>query len=240
MVRSSTFARAGVLACLLGAASWAISDLAFIGIGCPARDELTQANGWRFDNMLQQKQGDMSLDTSEGFWVGEMGFFKSQNAQGLRYKMVPMTDELKNGIETPKLFELGPIKLRLGEMIGATGNNEKLREIKRKVFAAGLDDPQKDAENDYWMKRYGHKRWYPKYLSQHGSNNGQLLRGLAAWSGYDPLNEERGKTWKEMDFGKPWIEAKGDLRLPGFVTKAQLDKELASGRLNQPKEPEKK
>lgn len=66
------------------------------------------------------------------------------------------------------------------------------------------------------------------------------FRGLAAWSGYDPLNEERGKTWKEMDFGKPWIEAKGDLRLPGFVTKAQLDKELASGRLNQPKEPEKK
>eukprot|EP00930_Biecheleria_cincta_P083431 TRINITY_DN72_c0_g2_i1.p1 TRINITY_DN72_c0_g2~~TRINITY_DN72_c0_g2_i1.p1 ORF type:complete len:259 (-),score=61.46 TRINITY_DN72_c0_g2_i1:77-793(-) len=231
MARGSRFARAGVLASLLGAASWALSDLAFVGVGNPARDALTQANGYRLDNMLQQKQGDMSLDVSEGFWIGEKGFFKSQNAQGLRYRMIPLKDELKNGVETPKLFQLGPIKIRLGELFGGTGNNEKLRELKRKLFQSGLNDPQKEAENDYWLKRYGHKRWYPKYINQSGANNGQFLRGLAAWSGYDPLNEERGKTWKEMDFGKPWIEAKGELRLPGFVSKAQMEKEMASGRL---------
>ena len=26
-----------------------------------------------------------------------------------------------------------------------------------------------DEENEYWLKRYGHKRWFPKYVDQSGA-----------------------------------------------------------------------
>eukprot|EP00931_Biecheleriopsis_adriatica_P079192 TRINITY_DN525_c0_g1_i2.p1 TRINITY_DN525_c0_g1~~TRINITY_DN525_c0_g1_i2.p1 ORF type:complete len:241 (+),score=69.58 TRINITY_DN525_c0_g1_i2:97-819(+) len=240
MARSSSLARVGMLTLMLGASSWVLCfPSAFIGAGAPSSSDLTQMYGYRLDNMLEGKNGDRSLDTSEGYWIGEKGWIKACNAQGYRYRMRALPDELKQGIDTPKLFELGPLKLRLGEMFGGTGNNDKLRELKRKLFNEPLD-PKKVEENEYWVKRYGHKRWYPKNINQSGAKgNNNLLRGLAAWSGYDPLNEERGKTWFEADYGKPWIAAKGDVRLPGFVTKEQLDKEFASGRLNPPKEESK-
>eukprot|EP00913_Durusdinium_trenchii_P033102 g30992.t1 len=155
--------------------------------------------------------------------------------------------EVKNGIDTPPIFQLGPIKIKLGEMLGGSGNNDNLRRLKKEIAQAGLEDPKKIAdrrarrgqtrcplllENEYWLKRYGHKRWFPKYVDQSGAP-GQtgLFRGLAAWSGFDPLNEERGKTWIEADYGKPLMKGKKDLQLPGLLTKEQMQKELDSGKL---------
>merc|ERR1712107_885752 len=57
--------------------------------------------------------------------------------------------------------------------------------------AEGLTDPKKLEENEYWQQRYGHKRWDSYYIDQSTGVNKQLLRGLAAWSGVDPLKEER-------------------------------------------------
>eukprot|EP00440_Ansanella_granifera_P062884 gb/GFBE01068188.1/.p1 GENE.gb/GFBE01068188.1/~~gb/GFBE01068188.1/.p1 ORF type:complete len:232 (+),score=88.24 gb/GFBE01068188.1/:1-696(+) len=228
MKRSS---RACTLTALLGAA-W-VSAPAFVGIGATPRQEQTAMHGYRLDNMLEKKQGDGTLDVSEGFWIGERGFMKSQNAQGFRYRMRATPEEVKNGIETPGIWQLGPFKIKLGEAFGGTGNNDKLRDLKRKLFKEGLNDPKKIEENEYWVKRYGHKRWTPKYINQSGAKGGEkgLLRGLAAWSGYDPLNEERGKTWIEADYGKPWVAIKGDVRLPGYVSKEQMEKEMNSGKL---------
>jgi hypothetical protein len=31
-------------------------------------------------------------------------------------------------------------------------------------------------ENEYWLKRYGHKRWFPKYVDQSGA------KGAARWA----------------------------------------------------------
>lgn len=100
--------------------------------------------------------------------------------------------------------------------------------------------------------------WFPKYVDQSGApqQNG-LFRGLAAWSGFDPLNEERGKSWIEADYGKPltkdkkdWASTEStpkglitlrkgrneaqDLQLPGLLTKEQMQKELDSGKLKLP------
>jgi len=44
-----------------------------------------------------------------------------------------------------------------------------------------------------------------------------LFRGLAAWSGTDPVKEEKGVTWFEATYGKPWIEKYKDVRLEGPV-----------------------
>ncbi|CAJ1338978.1 unnamed protein product [Effrenium voratum] len=117
-------------------------------------------------------------------------------------------------------------------MLGGSGNNDNLRRLKKEIAQAGLDDPKKIEENEYWLKRYGHKRWFPKYVDQSGAKGvGGLFRGLAAWSGFDPLNEERGKTWIEADYGKPLMGDKKDMTFPGLLTKEQMQKELDSGKL---------
>ncbi|CAK8989908.1 unnamed protein product [Durusdinium trenchii] len=241
MARSSALIRTGVLAGLAAALGLLYSS-AFVGVGAlglwpkagsaDARTTSTQMRGYRLDRMLEAKDGDRSLQVSEGFWVGEKGFEKSQWAQGYRYRMRASPEEVKNGIDTPPIFQLGPIKIKLGEMLGGSGNNDNLRRLKKEIAQAGLEDPKKIAENEYWLKRYGHKRWFPKYVDQSGAP-GQtgLFRGLAAWSGFDPLNEERGKTWIEADYGKPLMKGKKDLQLPGLLTKEQMQKELDSGKL---------
>merc|ERR1712107_883442 len=93
----------------------------------------------------------------------------------------------------------------------------------------GLTDPKKLEENEYWQQRYGHKRWDSYYIDQSTGVNKQLLRGLAAWSGVDPLKEERGVTWFEADYGKPWLKKYIGVREPGFVSQEQLTKEYNSG-----------
>merc|ERR1719235_1065221 len=60
---------------------------------------------------------------------------------------------------------LGPIKIPLGRMFGCTGNNAKLNDIKRELANKPLE-PEKIAENERWMKMYGHKRHEKKYTDQ--------------------------------------------------------------------------
>mmetsp|Transcript_75188 Transcript_75188/g.179536 ORF Transcript_75188/g.179536 Transcript_75188/m.179536 type:complete len:234 (-) Transcript_75188:73-774(-) len=213
-------------------AALALGAWAFVG-STPRRPSRTAMQGYRLDKMLlEPPSGDRSLITSEGYWVGEKGFEKSQWAQGYRYRMRCSPEETKKGIDTVPIFQLGPIKIRVGEMLGGSGNNENLRRLKKEIAQAGLDDPKKIAENEYWLARYGHKRWFPKYVDQSGAKGqGGLFRGLAAWSGFDPLNEERGKTWIEADYGKPLMKDKKDMTFPGLLTKEQMQKELDSGKL---------
>jgi len=130
------------------------------------------------------------------------------------------------------MFQLGPIKVKIGEMFGGTGNNDKLREVKKQLAQEGLTDPKKIEENEYWQQRYGHKRWETKYVDQSQGNTKVLLRGLAAWSGVDPLKEERGKTWFEADYGKPWLKKYIGTKLPGYVSADQVKKEYDTGKLN--------
>eukprot|EP00438_Fugacium_kawagutii_P017236 Skav227374 [mRNA] locus=scaffold1390:2387:22681:- [translate_table: standard] len=227
MTRSSALTRASLaVVAALGLYSWP-----FVGAGPASRSvESTQMRGYRLDKMLENPD-DKSLQVSEGFWVGEKGFEKSQWAQGYRYRMRASPEEMKKGIDCPQMLQLGPIKFKIGEMLGGSGNNDNLRKLKKEIAQAGIDDPKKIAENEYWLKRYGHKRWFPKYVDQSGAK-GQtgLFRGLAAWSGFDPLNEERGKTWIEADYGKPLMKGKSDAQ-PGLLTKEQMQKELDSGKL---------
>lgn len=238
MTRSTALSRASVAVAMLGAAVWTVPSC-FVG-SSKSKNSLTQMQGYRFDRMLAS--GDWSLDTSEGYWVGETGFRKSQEAQGVRYKMTASGEELAKGIDCPGLLKIGPIKTRLWDAFDGSGVNEELRDVKRKLVAEGLSDPKKIEENKFWLARYGHKRWIPKNVNQANNGKGEiepqffgLLRGLAAWSGYDPLKEEKGTKWIEPDFGKPWLILKdgsmGALERQ-WVTKEQNDKEVNAGKLN--------
>jgi len=228
MPRSNALAR-GLALALLGAGAWS-----FVGSGSP-KAAVTQMQGWRWDRMLAS--GDWSLDTAEGFWIGETGFHDSQKAQGYRYRMTAYGEDLTNSIDCPGLLQLGPLKFRLFDAVGGSGVNDKLRELKKQIVATGLDDPKKLEENEYWLKRYGHKRWSIKNVNQANNGKGEsgLLRGLAAWSGYDPLKEEKGKSWVEPDFGKPWLIMKqgsmGALER-NWISKEQNDIEVAAGKVS--------
>jgi len=183
--------------------------------------------------MLEQKDGTNTLQTQDGYWVGEKGFEKAQAAQGLRYRLRPTNDEYAKGIEVDNLlFQFGPVKIKFGEAFGGTSNNDALRDLKRKIAKEGITDPKKLEENDYWIRRYGHKRWTPYYVDQSQGTAKGFLRGLAAWSGLDPKTEERGITWFEADYGKPWLAKYIGVRENGFVTAEQVKKEYNTGKLN--------
>mmetsp|Transcript_55261 Transcript_55261/g.142342 ORF Transcript_55261/g.142342 Transcript_55261/m.142342 type:complete len:238 (+) Transcript_55261:83-796(+) len=231
--KSSRLARSGV-ALLLGAAAWeSCSPSTFVGTRAPVQQARTAMNGYRFDWMLEGKNGEKGLQTTDGYWVGEVGFEKAMGAQGYRYRMRPTSKEMKEGKEIDGLiFQFGPLKVRLGEAFGGTGNNEALRVLKKKLVAEGMYDKAKIAENEYWKKRFGHNRWEPSYIDQsNGLPTNGLFRGLAAWSGIDPLKEEKGKTWFEADYGKPWLKKYVGFRLPGFVSAEQVKREYDSGKL---------
>ena len=109
----------------------------------------TQMRGYRLDWMLEKKDGTSDLQTQDGYWVGETGFEKSQMAQGYRYRLRPTQKEYAEGREVDGLmFQIGPLKLKLGEAFGGTGNNEALRDLKRKIARAGVTDPAKIEENE--------------------------------------------------------------------------------------------
>jgi len=231
--RGPAAARAAA-ALLLGAAAWELTSApAFVaGRGALAAAPRTQRRGYRLDWMLEQKDGTNDLQTQDGYWVGETGFEKSQMAQGLRYRMRPNQLEYKEGTEVNNLmFQLGPLKFKLGEAFGGTGNNKALRDLKRRIVREGITDKAKKEENEYWIQRYGHKRWVEQYIDQSTGQATGFFRGLAAWSAVDPLNEERGKAWVEADYGKPWLAKYVGMRLDGWVTEDQVKKEYDSGKL---------
>lgn len=42
-----------------------------------------------------------------------------------------------------------------------------------------------DEENEYWLKRYGHKRWFPKYVDQSGApGRAEGWVWLEGWRGW--------------------------------------------------------
>ena len=231
--RSSPMGRAAV-ALLCGVTVWELTaPAAFVGQRAQLRAPATQLNGWRFDWMLEKRGDSAELQTSEGFFIGEVGFEKSCNSQGYRYRMRPTPEEYKKGIEVEGLlYQFGPIKIKLGEVFGGTGNNKKLRELKKRIAAEGITDQQKNEENEFWLERYGHKRWFPPYVDQSTGLNTNLLRGVGAWSGFDPLKEEKGKTWIEADYGKPWLKKYIGWNAP--TPPEFFEKERESGKLSLP------
>jgi len=224
---------ASALALVFGlAAVWNLPTV-FVGTSVPMRGGQTKMNGYRLDWMLfgdGASAKEEGLTTQDGYWIGERGFMKSQAAQGLRYRMRPTSEELKTGADCEGyMWQLGPLKARWGEVIGGTGNNEKLREIKQKMFDEGITDPVKIAENEYWIKRYGHPRWFPKNPDQSTGLQKTLFRGLGAFSGYDPKNEESypDAPWKaESKSAGPGIKAYNRPSTP-----EQFALELQSGKV---------
>lgn len=229
-LRSSRASRA-VVAAILGAAAY---DSAFVNLPASSRGAATQMQGYRLDWMIEgyKPDGADGLQTQDGYFVGERGFEKSQAAQGLRYRMRPTPLEYKEGKEVNGLLQqFGPVKIKFGEAFGGTANNGALRDLKRKLFKEGITDPKKVAENEYWLARYGCKRWSAPYVDQSQGLAKTFLRGVGAWSGVDPLKEERGVTWFEADYGKPWLQKYVGTKIAGYVTQAQVEKEYATGKL---------
>jgi len=221
---------------LAALAAW--SPSAFTGPSAAApRGALTSMNGYRLDWMLEKKDGTSDLQTQDGYWVGEVGFERSQGAQGLRYRMRPTRQEYLEGREVNNLmFAIGPVKFKVGEAFGGCATNEALRKVKRQYCIDGDRDPAKVEENKYWKARYGYERWDTDgsgFVADQATGQGTtFFRGLAAWSGCDPKKEERGVTWFEADWGKPWLKKYVATRLPGYVSGAQVEKEWDTGKLN--------
>merc|ERR1719482_763617 len=165
--------------------------------------------GWRLDRSFEkflkgENRGD--LETIEGFFYGETFWQDFMNKQGLRYYMNPTKDECKAaraaGNNNDEFFrlEIGPIKIPLGRMFGCTGNNAKLLGIKRELAAKPLE-PEKIAENEKWMKMYGHKRHEKKYTDQSTGMSTEFLGG-----------------GKKADWETGWKKGK----LQGYVGEAPL------------------
>jgi len=115
--------------------------------------------GWRLDRLLTEDCSDGS-DIAEGFWTGELYMKKMMNSRGMRYAMRPTSEEVKNGFG-PKPVSFGPIKVRVGEVLGGTGSSTKYRN-RDEGMAMGWDEGgdisepfgEKVAPQKYkWMKR---------------------------------------------------------------------------------------
>ena len=233
MTRSSKILVAG-----LAVAAWKCAPSAFTGTSgvSPEGRALTQMRGYRLDWMIEKKDGTGSLQTQDGYWVGEVGFERSQNAQGFRYRLRPTAQEYKEGKEVAGyMWQLGPFKIKAGEIFGGCATNEALRNLKRKLFKEGITDPAKIEENKYWKAKYGYTRWDPDNIDQATGDDGKerpWIPSLGQWSGVDPIKEDRGRVWHEADWGKPWLQRYLTTKLPGFVTAAQVEKEFDTGKLN--------
>jgi hypothetical protein len=211
---------------------------AFAGssIVAPQGRALTQMNGYRLDWMLEKKDGSSDLQTQDGYWVGEVGFERSQGAQGLRYRMRPTRQEYLNETEVAGLmYQIGPFKVKAGECFGGVATNEALRKLKRQIVKEGITDPAKIEENKYWKQRYGYERWdvdaVDQACGQDGNDRG-WWPSLGQWSGVDPLQEDRNRVWFEADWGKPYLGKYMGTKLPGFVSAAQVEREYDTGKLN--------
>merc|ERR1719235_2540604 len=107
--------------------------LTFTFAGAPAlavraNSATTALRGWRWDRTLTEDCRDGS-DINEGYWIGEVGIRQACTNKGFRYMMRPMPDELKSKEPNtgPKLLEIGPFKIRIGEIFGGTGSTEPSR-----------------------------------------------------------------------------------------------------------------
>merc|ERR1719443_1949489 len=187
--------RALVPAALAITAIAAASSWSFVGQTSARQSTLghqrTQMQGWRLDRSFEkflkgENRGE--LETIEGFFYGETFWQDFMNKQGLRYYMNPTKDECKAaraaGNNEGEFFrlEFGPLKIPLGRMFGCTGNNAKMLDIKRELAAKPLE-PEKIAENEKWMKMYGHKRHEKKYTDTSTGYvmvEGKRVRGVQA------------------------------------------------------------
>mmetsp|Transcript_27243 Transcript_27243/g.62791 ORF Transcript_27243/g.62791 Transcript_27243/m.62791 type:complete len:147 (+) Transcript_27243:59-499(+) len=110
---------ARLLVCVvLAIAAWNIASLpAFCGSRAVPRDMQlrTPRDGWRLDMMDVGPKGIGQLVIHEGYFVGEKGFYDSQSKNGRTYRMYA-TGEAATDVVT----QLGPLKLRLGEIFGGT------------------------------------------------------------------------------------------------------------------------
>mmetsp|Transcript_64591 Transcript_64591/g.163688 ORF Transcript_64591/g.163688 Transcript_64591/m.163688 type:complete len:108 (-) Transcript_64591:84-407(-) len=92
------------------------------------------------------------LVVHEGFFIGEEAMFKAMAKNGYRYRMRPTSEEYKKGgVDIPAITQIGPLKLKLGEIFGGSCGNdsEKRPEGYRGCFGlAGWADevvrPQKN------------------------------------------------------------------------------------------------
>lgn len=204
--RSRSWGCSALLGLLVATVGFVYGPGSFIGRGAAPTGRshgVTRARGYRLDKMFLEDYNDLQVE--DGYWLGEVDLFKALNSQGLRYKMRPMSSEQKELKDAEPIFQLGPLKVRIAEAFGGSANNDKLRAIKRKLGKGEIKSKAKIEENEYWLARYGHKRWGPYYVDQSTGIGESFFRGLAAWSGYDPLKEERGVTWFEADYGKPFM-----------------------------------
>merc|ERR1719464_1341038 len=90
----------------------------FLGPKASASSKVAR-QGYRFDWMLERRDGTFDLQTQDGYWLGEKGFERTQAAQGLRYRMRPTPQEYKEGIEVEGyMWQIGPFKWKAGEALG--------------------------------------------------------------------------------------------------------------------------
>ena len=69
---------------------------AFVGSGS-GRPSRVPMQGYRLDRMLEASDGDRSLQVSEGFWVGEKGFEKSQRL-GINHDTISAISHIRSHI----------------------------------------------------------------------------------------------------------------------------------------------
>ena len=108
-----------------------LAAFCFAGARAPAERATaptTALRGWRWDRTLTEDCRDGS-DINEGYWIGEVGIRQACTNKGFRYMMRPMPQELKSKEPNtgPKLLEIGPFKIRIGEIFGGTGSTEPSR-----------------------------------------------------------------------------------------------------------------
>jgi len=100
----------------------------FCGLAAPQqRGALAARNGWRLDMMELGPKGIGNLVIHEGYWIGEVGFEKVLNKNGIRYRMRASSEELKAGIDVPPITQIGPLKIRLYEIFGGSGRMPGLK-----------------------------------------------------------------------------------------------------------------
>mmetsp|Transcript_29236 Transcript_29236/g.67304 ORF Transcript_29236/g.67304 Transcript_29236/m.67304 type:complete len:145 (+) Transcript_29236:68-502(+) len=101
---------------VLAIAAWSFSSLhAFCGNSVSAAPRDVKRQGWRLDMMDVGPRGIGQLVIHEGYFVGEKGFYDSQSKNGRTYRMYATGEAMKEPVT-----QLGPLKLRLGEIFGGT------------------------------------------------------------------------------------------------------------------------
>eukprot|EP00416_Gambierdiscus_australes_P018431 CAMPEP_0171057062 /NCGR_PEP_ID=MMETSP0766_2-20121228/1549_1 /TAXON_ID=439317 /ORGANISM="Gambierdiscus australes, Strain CAWD 149" /LENGTH=141 /DNA_ID=CAMNT_0011512111 /DNA_START=52 /DNA_END=473 /DNA_ORIENTATION=+ len=107
---------------LAAAALWQLEGPSFCGAKAPqwsARQ--VPRNGWRLDMMEVGLKGIGQLVIHEGYFIGEKDMFEIMSKNGYRYRMRATREEMEKGVDVPPITAIGPVKLRLYEMLGGSG-----------------------------------------------------------------------------------------------------------------------